>query len=514
MPSKTDLFNMAEYAIGRYARETPEKTALLVYDVKNPRTPMEEWTFHELDQAVRNLAAGLQEKGLRRGDRVGIRLGNSSHSALMFFAAMAGGFIALPLSDQLTSPELAALLEDSGAAALATAAALPETASDRAILTISPSEVAAMIAQGSSTGYAPTAPDDPAFLIYTSGTTARPKGVLHAHRSALGRQPMYQGWYGIRPDDRMLHAGAFNWTFTLGVGLTDPWANGATAIVCTGDKAPELWPDVIAETGATLFAAVPGVYRQILKYALPKRGSLGKLRHGLMAGETPPPGLIDDWMSATGLPLYEALGMSEISTYISTGPSVPHKPGAVGKAQAGRRVAILPVEGGDQPLPHDREGLIAVHRSDPGLMLGYWKRPDEEAEVFRGEWFTGGDLGSIDDDGYIAHLGRANELMNAGGYRVSPLEVEAAIARCPAVAEVACAEVRVRSDVSIIAAFVVAADGAPNDAAAIKEFAEQHLAAYKIPREIVFVERLPRTPNGKIQRKALTLPVPARETGS
>jgi acyl-coenzyme A synthetase/AMP-(fatty) acid ligase len=316
---------------------------------------------------------------------------------------------------------------------------------------------------------------------------------------------MYQGWYGIRADDRMLHAGAFNWTFTLGVGLTDPWANGATAIVCTGDKAPELWPGVIAQTGATLFAAVPGVYRQILKYAAPDRNALGKLRHGLMAGETPPPGLIEEWTAATSLPLYEALGMSEISTYISTGPSVPYKPGTVGKAQQGRRVAILPVEGDDDPLPPNSNGLIAVHRSDPGLMLGYWRRPDEEAEVFRGDWFTGGDLGSMDEEGYIAHLGRANELMNAGGYRVSPLEVEAALARCPAVAEVACAEVRVRSDVSIIAAFVVPADSAKRDTQAIKAFATENLAAYKVPREIVFVDRLPRTPNGKIQRKALTI---------
>ena len=217
--------------------------------------------------------------------------------------------------------------------------------------------------------YALTLPDDPAFMVYTSGTTARSKGVLHAHRSAWGRRPMYQGWYGIGPDDRMLHAGAFNWTFTLGVGLTDPWANGATAIVCTGDKRPELWPGLIAATGATLFAAVPGVYRQILKYARPEPQALGRLRHGLMAGETPPAGLIEDWTSATGRPLYEALGMSEISTYISTGPSVPYRPGTVGKAQTGRRVAILPVGGGDEPLPPRSEGLIAVHRSDPGLML-------------------------------------------------------------------------------------------------------------------------------------------------
>jgi acyl-coenzyme A synthetase/AMP-(fatty) acid ligase len=373
------------------------------------------------------------------------------------------------------------------------------------IIAIPPTDVSAMIANGTPQDYAPTSADDPAFLIYTSGTTARPKGVLHAHRSAYGRYPMYQGWYGIRADDRMLHAGAFNWTFTLGVGLTDPWANGATAIVCTGDKAPELWPDVIAQTGATLFAAVPGIFRQILKYAAPNRGAFGKLRHGLMAGETPPPELVEDWTAATGLPLYEALGMSEISTYISTGPSVPYKRGTVGKAQPGRRIAILPVEEGDSPLPANSEGLIAVHRSDPALMLGYWKRPEEEAEVMRGDWFVGGDLGTIDTDGYVAHRGRANELMNAGGYRVSPLEVEAAIARCPTVAEVACSEVRIRNDVSIVAAFVVLADDAKADSAAIKTFAAEHLAAYKVPREIVFVDRIPRTPNGKIQRKALKL---------
>ena len=129
--------------------------------------------------------------------------------------------------------------------------------------------IARMLREAAAGDYADTAADDPAFLIYTSGTTASPKGVLHAQRSAFGRRPMYQGWYGIGPDDRMLHAGAFNWTFTLGTGLTDPWANGATAIIYTGEKDPALWPRAHRETGATLFAGVPGVYRQILKYAKP-----------------------------------------------------------------------------------------------------------------------------------------------------------------------------------------------------------------------------------------------------
>jgi acyl-coenzyme A synthetase/AMP-(fatty) acid ligase len=509
MPASDKPFNMAEYAIGRAAREAPSKSALLVYDTRTPETPEETWSFQELEDAILRLSAGLSARGLKRGDRVAIRLGDSSQSALLFFAAIAGGFVALPLSDQLTMPELKMLLDDSGAAAIATSTSLPDDLIASGMIVLSPEDIASFICAPVRSAYAPAAEDDPAFLIYTSGTTAKPKGVLHAHRTALGRRPMYQGWYGISAADRMLHAGAFNWTFTLGVGLTDPWANGATAIVCTGEKLPELWPRLIAATGATLFAAVPGVYRQILKYAPPAPGSLGSLRHGLMAGETPPPGLVENWTAATGLPLYEALGMSEISTYISTGPSVPYRPGTVGKPQAGRRVAILATNGGDQPLASDQEGLIAVHRSDPGLMLGYWNRPEEEAEVFRGDWFVGGDLGAIDADGYVTHLGRVNELMNAGGYRVSPLEIEATLAACPGVAEVACTEIRVRSDVSIIGAFVVRHDMTPIDAAAVKAFATERLAAYKVPREVMFVDRLPRTANGKVQRKALAAMLPA-----
>jgi acetyl-CoA synthetase len=503
-------FNMARYCIGQAAKLQPEKPALLIYNRPAADEPCEAWRFIDLERAVLQCAASLAALGLKRGDRVAILLGNSSRSALMFFGAIAGGFIALPVSENLTAPELAALLEDSGAAVLATASDIKGIPLPSGTRVLTAEDVDAMFwnpATGSTcrtaADYAATNAGDPAFLIYTSGTTARPKGVLHAHRSALGRRPMYQGWYGIGPEDRMLHAGAFNWTYTLGVGLTDPWANGATAIVYTGTKDPELWPHLIAKTGATMFAAVPTVYRQILKYARPSRERLGRLRHGLMAGETPPPGLYEAWEAATSLPLYEALGMSEISTYISTGPTVPRRPGTVGKAQAGRRVAILSVEGGTEPLAPGEDGLIAVHRSDPGLMLTYWNRPDEAAEVYRGDWFIGGDLGRMDADGYITHLGRANDIMNAQGYRVAPQEIEAVVAECPGVAEVACAELRVRADVSVIAAFVVKTPDAALDGDAVLRFVGTRLAGYKTPREIVFLDALPRTANGKVKRSAL-----------
>ncbi|MGQ0455510.1 MAG: AMP-binding protein [Hyphomicrobium sp.] len=505
-----DSFNMAHYCIGAAARERPGHPALLVYNVPDAREAVENWSFADIERGVLQLAASLQRLGLAPGDRIAIHLGNHSWSALLFFAAIAGGFVALPLSDQLTLRELNGLLEDSGASAIATADASLVNQIPSGVRLLTADDVDAMFWDdatssycGRPSGYAATKFDDPAFLIYTSGTTATPKGVLHAQRSAWGRRPMHQGWQGIAADDRMLHAGSFNWTYTLGVGLTDPWANGATAIVYTGAKTPELWPGFIRAAGATLFAAVPSLYRQILKYAPAGPIDLGALRHGLVAGERPPDELFGEWERRTGTKLYEALGMSEISTYISTSPSTPRRPGAVGKPQPGRRIAILPVDWGETPLPANTEGLVAVHRSDPGLMLGYWRRPDEDAAATRGDWFIGGDLGRMDADGYVMHLGRADDVMNALGYRVSPQEIEAALAACPGVADVACAEIRVRSDLSVIGAFVIAAPGASLDAETVLAFAATNLADYKRPREVIFVESLPRTANGKVRRSAL-----------
>lgn len=503
-PAENPPFNMARYCLAAGAATTPDKPALIVIAAPGA-PPAEIWTYADLEAAVLRVAGALRQKGLEPGDRIMIRLDNTSAYAILVFAAIAAGLVALPASNQLTDPEALFLIEDSAAAAIATSSPPPrgEGLGVGDSLVLSPDDIARMMREGPRIDYERTHAETPAFLIYTSGTTAHPKGVLHAHRSALGRRPMYQGWYGISAEDRVLHAGAFNWTFTLGVGLTDPWANGATAIVMTGDKEPGMWPRVIGETKATLFAAVPGVFRQMLKYADVKPGAVPTLRHALMAGEAPPPGLFEEWREKTGRDLYEALGMSEISTYISTGPGVPRKPGTVGKPQAGRRVAILPVDGPDEPLPPDTEGLIAVHRSDPGLMLGYWNRPDEQADVIRGDWFAGGDLGAMDEEGYITHLGRDNEIMKALGYRVSPMEVEAVLAAHPDIAEVACAEIAVRAGVHIVGAFVVAKEGAPHNTESILAFAAERLAAYKRPREIRFVDALPRTANGKVKRAAL-----------
>ncbi len=498
------IFNMAAYCLGRSSHRPKAKIALQVYTNIEQGEPSETWTYAQLEDAVLGIAAALQDKGLQPGARIAIRLENTSTYALLFFGAIAGGFIPLPMSSQLTASEASFLINDSEAKALAINEHLPVEHLPNGLLLFSEPEVKAMIQHPRRAEFAKTNANDPAYLIYTSGTTAKPKGVLHAQRAAWGRRPMYKGWYDITPSDRMMHAGSFNWTYTLGTGLTDPWANGATSIIYTGPKDPSVWPRLIVKSNATMFAAVPGLFRQILKYTNLAPGDLNALRHGLIAGEAPKPSLFDDWQKATGTPLYEAIGMSEISTYISSSPSVPRKQGKIGKPQPGRRVAILPLEDGTQPLPPNTQGLLAVHRSDPGLMLGYWNRPQEERDVFKGEWFTGGDLAMIDAEGYVAHMGRANDIMKALGYRVAPQEIEAVLSKHQSVSEVACTELKVRNDVSVIGAYIVLNEGFEPDRTALEKYAKANLAQYKCPREYRFVDHLPRTSNGKIKRNQLT----------
>ena len=453
---------------------------------------------------VRRLAGGLIESGLEKGDRVIIRAANDIDFVLAFFATTAIGCVAQPASLMLTVEETLALSVDSRASAIFVGDAdQHERALFSHLQVLDRRETRKLAAEAAPADYAPTAPDDPAYLVFTSGSTAEPKGVLQAHRVAIGRKPMHRDWLGLNQDDVVLHAGNINWTYTLGVGVLDPCARGATGALYSGPRDFSIWPTLIERTGATIFAAVPSLCRQILKYGDPAAHDLSTLRRGVCAGEALSPDLLAHWREATGTWLYEALGMSEISTYNSSRPGERIKPGSPGRPQTGRRVAVLPVEGGTAPLPPGEVGLLAVHRSDPGLMLGYCNRPAEEAAAFRGEWFIGGDLAEIDADGFVWHRGRNDDIMNAFGYRVSPLEVEKVLSTHPDVADVAVAERKVSAEVSVIAAFVAPKPGSAPDEASLLAHCAKHLAAYKCPRKVVFVREVARTANGKVSRRAL-----------
>ncbi len=461
----------------------------------------ESWTYAKVWDRVQRIGRGLLARGLRPGDRVLVRLPHSPEYAFAFFGANVAGLVPIPASPQLTSEEASFLRADADAAAVITT---PELRLEGfAGVEVLAEELAGLDGPGP---LPTTAPEDPAFLIYTSGTTARPKGVLHAQRSVLGRALMRDAWEGFGPHDVTLHAGTLNWSYTLGVGLMDPWAAGAHALLFGGEYDPAGWPRLVARLGVTVFVAVPTVYRQLLKYGLPEGpAALESLRHGLCAGEALPPSLLEEWRERTGRDLYESLGMTEVSTYISSGPATPVCTGSPGRPQPGRRVAILPVEGDPTPLPPGETGLLAVHRSDPGLMLGYWRRPEEEDAVFRGEWFAGGDLAALDADGYVWFQGRADDVIKSFGYRLSPIEIEAALASCPGVAEVAVVGQAIDEAKTLVTACVVRNPDAttPVEEADLARHAEAHLAGYKRPHVYRFVDALPRTANGKVQRRVL-----------
>jgi 4-hydroxybenzoate-CoA ligase len=485
-------FNMADHTLAA-ADRTPDKVALEV--LAAPGEIAERWTYADLRSAILGTSGGLQSLGIRPGDRILLRLGNSADFPIAFFAANAIGAVPVPSSAQLTPAEFEAIRADLDPAlvVLGLPADLP---SGTPCLDL---DGLRALRDHPPAPFAETASYDPAYMVYTSGTSGRPKGVVHGQRAAWARRMMWDGWYGLTPQDRVLHAGAFNWTYTLGAGLTDPWAIGATALIYVGPPDRQVWPALAAAHGATIFAAAPGVYRQMLDAPDLGTGFAG-LRHGLSAGEALPSTLAAAWTGATGRPVYEALGMSEVSTYLSFCPGHPPIPGASGRPQHGRRVAILP-EDGAEPVPLGTDGLLAVSRRDPGLMLGYWRRPEETAAAFRGEWFLTGDRARINTDGTVAHLGRADEVMNAGGYRVAPQEVEAALLEHPAIADCAVTEVEARPGVTVIAAFCTSAE--PLDVAALATHCAGRLARYKCPRIFRRIDRLPRSPTGKLLRRQL-----------
>lgn len=475
--------NLAEHVL-RAGLAQPDRLAMSVLGLGRA----DRWSHARLRRAVLGTATGLLQQGLAPGDKLLMRLGNTPAFPITYLGAIAAGIVPVPTSAMLTAPEITRM-----AAALQPAMIV---ADGGIALPDHPAPVlpAARLAGFEALPAAPFAMGDPdrlAYIVFTSGSSGQPRAVCHAHRAILARRMMFDGWYGLTPQDRLLHAGAFNWTFTLGTGLMDPWTMGATALIPAPGIAPEQIPLLASRHGATLIAAAPGVFRHMLRGDWkPWPG----LRHGLTAGERLDPGLRRDWQARTGTDLHEAMGMSECSTFLSGSPARPAPEGTAGFAQPGRRLALLDDQGHEAA-----QGQLAVHRSDPGLFLGYLDQPDETAAKFQGDWFLTGDLAETTPEGAIRTLGRADDMMNAGGFRVAPAEVEDALAGAEHAGEVAATELPVGPGASIIAAFWTGAATADD----LRAQAESRLARYKQPREYIHLSALPRTPTGKVNRRAL-----------
>lgn len=488
-PPDLARFNLAEHVLSGGAA-SPGKLALAVVSPVGA----DRWSYARLTAAVLGAATGLRRRGLLRGDRVLLRIGNEPAFPVAYLAAIAAGLIPVPTSAMLTAPEITAIAAEIAPALIVAGDGVP-LPDGTAVPVLGVAELAAM-ADLPPAAFDRGDADRLAYVVYTSGTSGKPRAVMHAHRAILARAMMVEGWYGLRSSDRLLHAGAFNWTFTLGTGLMDPWTAGASALIPAEGTRIEQIPLLARRHGATIIAAAPGVFRRMLRADWPP---LADLRHGLTAGERLDPELRRAWTQRTGTDLHEAMGMSECSTFLSGSPSRPAPPASAGYPQPGRRVAVLSDAG--QPLEPGQPGVLAVHRSDPGLFLGYLGQPQETAARYRGEWFLTGDLAVEAEDGAISTLGRADDMMNAGGYRVAPAEIEDVLIAVPGAGDVAAAELAVAGGASIVALFWTG----PVSAEALRSAAEAALARYKQPREYIPLEALPRTATGKINRRALRI---------
>jgi acyl-coenzyme A synthetase/AMP-(fatty) acid ligase len=474
-------FNLAAYVL-HAAHETPPKIALTVYSSAIARR----YSYAQLARAVFGAATGLRQAGIAAGDRVMLRIGNTVDFPVCFLALAALDAVAMPCSIALTDREVQSLRDKTQPKAMIYDPKHGLAGFDG--LTLQTQQV-------QSFQNLPPAqpilgdPNRPGYIIFTSGTSGQPRAVLHAHRAVWARRMMWAGWYDLGPQDVMMHAGALNWTYTLGTGLMDPWAIGASAVIPNTQEPADLWRIMRAEE-ASIFAAAPGIYRRLLQQPFKCPPAL---RHGLSAGDVLPHSVRDSWQERTQTPICEAFGMTECSTFLSATPSAPEQLAV----QPGRKIAIFD---GEDLAEVGQIGTIAVDGGDPGLMLGYLE--DETIQLpLKNGWYHTSDQGQIYADGRIGFAGRSGDMLNAGGYRVAPREIEQVLEACSGVQEVGVTEVEVRPDVFVIAAFVVVED--PCDLAQIDALAARDLARYKQPRIVQKVPALPRNANGKLIRAAL-----------
>lgn len=499
---------------------TPTESAIAMI-VEDDTLGTSEITFAGLSKRTHQFAQLLRNIGVAAGERVLIRLPNSLDYPTAFLGAMKRGAISVPTSTLLTADEVVYLAKDSGARVLVTDKAAWKTLRDglngvggltHVLLSgegeCLPADGLQVLDLTSSleaiTSWdAPhqTKSDDPAYLVYTSGTTGYPKGVLHAHRSMIGRQPASKYWFDFSPNgDRIMHSGKFNWTYVLGTGLMDPLYQGKTVIVHEGKNDANTWPRLIQKHQATIFIGVPTIYRQILQKTEFVQKDLPSLRYCMSAGEHLSDEVLAQWHERFGIDIYEAVGMSEFSYYLCETKSRAIRPGSAGFAQPGHDIALLDPET-LQPVAEGEEGVISVPDTDPGLFINYWNQPEETAKHKHDGWFITGDFARMDADGYIWFLGRKDDIIKSFGFRVSPYEVERVMKSHPDVADCASVAETIEKDKVLVVAYIILQPGSTATADDLYAFGKKHLAAYKAPKVVYITDQFPRTKNGKILRR-------------
>ncbi len=525
-----DDFNIAQLCCRRWA-DDPNRIAIQFDDDLDGDRSV---SYAELQQQANRLSNVLQSLQVGRGTRVAIVLPQRPEVAVAHIACQQLGAIAMPMSVLFGPDALEYRLQDSEATTIILdRAALAGIDTIRAqcpalqhLIAIDAGRddlidwEAALASVDDHFDPVATRATDPAILIYTSGTTGAPKGALIPQSALLGNLPGFvasQNWFP-QPGDVFWSPADWAWTGGLMDALLPTLYFGRPIVASRARFSAENAFRLMEKYGVTNAFLFPTALKMMMK-AVPEPAQHYrlKLRAIMSAGEAVGDAVFHWTRDALGITVNEMFGQTEANYLVGNcALHWPARPGSMGKPYPGHRVALLDDAG--NPVAPGEIGEVALHRCDihghpdPVLFVGYWNRPGATADKFRGDWLLTGDLAEIDADGYLWYRGRADDMFKAAGYRIGPSEIENCLVKHPAVANAAVVPKPDAERGNLVKAFVVLTEGTPRGAREDRELVEQlqqHvrglLAPYEYPKEIEFIDTLPMTTTGKVQRRVLRL---------
>lgn len=506
--------NIYDYAVARHAAGALGDARAMLWDGGG-------FTYRQLKAEVDRLAAGLNGLGVARGEMVLLRARNHPRYCVAALACWKLGAVAVMSNSLLTAADLDFVLANSEARVALTLSDVAEplrgyVAAGRLehVVLLDDAGVAgagemtyADLKDKATDAVATADTDamDPAFMCYSSGTTGNPKGILHAHRWVITLGDPIAYHMEFAPGDIMLAPGEFSFMGSIGQGFIGALYAGVTMVAYPERVTPRGILEAIERFKVTKFFSVPTLYRRILSEPGVEKGvDLSSLEFIISSGEHMGSAIPELWAERFTVPIYEVYGVGEVQTLIGNTRFQSQVKGSIGKAFPGYRVALM--DAGLNEVAAGQPGHLMIHRSDPGFFLGYHKNWEKWRAAHRGEWYDTGDVMTRDADGHFFFQGREDDLFKSRGYFISPQEIENALIKHPAIKEAAVIGIPDEQYGNRIGAYAVAADGtAPSPALAgeVLEFVKHHLAPYKVPKSLDFLDEIPKNPVGKILRRAL-----------
>jgi long-chain acyl-CoA synthetase len=466
-------------------------------------------TYDRFREAAAGVAAGLRSRGVAPGDRVGMVLPNVPGFPVVFYGALMAGAAVVPMNPLLKPREVEYYLRDSGARLVvaldSVAAAATEAAGTVGVeaVVVGPVDPGEALGGDGGADVEPREDQDPAVILYTSGTTGPPKGAELTHANLRGnarttQETLLEG----TPEDVVMGClplfHVFGLTCALNAGVL---AGSCLTLLPRFDGAKAL--EVIERDRVTVFEGVPTMFAAMLHQPDRERADVSSLRLCVSGGSAMPVEVMRGFEEAFGCIVLEGYGLSETSPVASFNhPHAERKPGTIGTPIRGVEMRLVDDEGRD--VAEGDVGEIAIRGEN--VMKGYWQRPEETAAAIPDGWFRTGDLARRDDDGYYSIVDRKKEMIIRGGYNVYPREIEEALYEHPAVAEAACIGIPHPELGEEVAAAVALKAGAQADPAELQAWVKERVAAYKYPRHVWLVDTLPKGPTGKILRRAVEVP--------